>query len=114
MTAAVRRLALLAGVPRGRLALAALLGALTVLFGVGLMATAGYLISRAAEQPAVLSLTLAILGVRFFPLAQPPHLSLERLASRAVALRSLGGARARVYDRLERLSPVQLQGHRQG
>ena len=31
MTAAVRRLTLLAGVPRARLALAALLGALTIL-----------------------------------------------------------------------------------
>src|SRR6187455_1239740 len=114
MTAAVRRLTLLAGVPRARLALAALLGALTVLFGVGLMATAGYLISRAAEQPAVLSLTVAIVGVRFFALARPLTRYLERLASHDVALRSLGGARARVYDRLERLSPVQLQGHRQG
>jgi ABC-type transport system involved in cytochrome bd biosynthesis fused ATPase/permease subunit len=44
------------------LALAALLGALTILFGVGLMAAAGYLISRAAEQPAVLSLTVAIVA----------------------------------------------------
>jgi len=114
VTAAVRRLTLLAGAPRPRLALAALLGALTVLFGVGLMATAGYLISRAAEQPAVLSLTVAIVGVRFFALARPLTRYLERLASHDVALRSLGGARARVYDRLERLSPVQLQGHRQG
>ena len=42
----------LAHAPRRRLAGASLLGALTVLFGVGLMATAGYLISRAAERPA--------------------------------------------------------------
>jgi ATP-binding cassette, subfamily C, bacterial CydC len=114
MTAAVRRLTLLAGVPRLRLALAALLGVLTILFGVGLMATAGYLISRAAEQPAVLSLTVAIVGVRFFGLARPIARYLERLASHDIALRSLGVARAHVYDRLERLSPAQLQGHRQG
>jgi ATP-binding cassette subfamily C protein CydC len=114
MTAAGRRLTLLAGVPRVRLALAALLGVLTILFGVGLMATAGFLISRAAEQPAVLSLTVAIVGVRFFGLARPIARYLERLVSHDVALRSLGAARAHVYDRLQRLSPAQLQGHRQG
>ena len=114
MTAAVRRLTLLAGVSRRRLALAALLGVLTILFGVGLMATAGYLISRAAEQPAVLSLTVAIVGVRFFGLARPIARYLERLASHDVALRSLGTARARVFERIEGLSPAQLQEHRHG
>jgi len=114
VTAAVRRLTLLAGVSRARLALAALLGALTILFGVGLMATAGYLISRAAEQPAVLSLTVAIVGVRFFGLARPIARYLERLTSHDVALQSLGTARARVYERLAGLSPAQLQEHRQG
>ena len=48
----VRRLSALGRVSRSRLALAALLGTLTILFGVGLMATAGYLISRAAERPS--------------------------------------------------------------
>jgi ATP-binding cassette, subfamily C, bacterial CydC len=114
VTAVARRLFLLAGVPRARLALAALLGVLTILFGVGLMGTAGYLISRAAEHPEVLSLTVAIVGVRFFGLARPIARYLERLASHDVALRSLGAARARVYERLERLSPSQLQGFRRG
>ena len=114
MTAAVRRLTLLAGVSRSRLVLAALLGVLTILFGVGLMATAGYLISRAAEQPAVLSLTVAIVGVRFFGLARPIARYLERLASHDVALRSLGTARAHAYASLEGLSPPQLQEHRHG
>jgi thiol reductant ABC exporter CydC subunit len=110
----VRRLALLAAVPRRPLVLAALLGVLTILFGVGLMAIAGYLISRAAAHPAVLALTAAIVGVRFFGLARPIARYLERLASHDVALRSIGTARARVYERLERLSPTQLHGRRQG
>ena len=114
MIATVRRLAALGGVRRSRLALAALLGALTILFGVGLMATAGYLISRAAERPAVLSLTAAIVGVRFFGLGRPIVRYLERLASHDVALRSLGNARARVYEPIERLSPTQLQDGRHG
>jgi thiol reductant ABC exporter CydC subunit len=114
VTAAARQLAVLAGVPRTRLVLAALLGALTILFGVGLMATAGYLISRAAERPAVLSLTAAIVGVRFFGLARPIARYLERLVSHDVALRSLGNARARVYAALEPLSPAQLRDRRVG
>jgi len=108
------RLTALGGVRRSRLALAALLGALTILFGVGLMATAGYLISRAAEQPAVLSLTVAIVGVRFFALSRPVTRYLERLASHDVALRSLGNARTRVYERIALLSPTQLQDRRHG
>lgn len=114
MIATVRRLAALGAVRRPRLALAALLGALTILFGVGLMATAGYLISRAAERPAVLSLTVAIVGVRFFALTRPVTRYLERLASHDVALRSLGNARARVYERIAPLAPAQLQDRRHG
>jgi ATP-binding cassette subfamily C protein CydC len=114
VTATLRRLMLVADIRRSRLLLAALLGALTILFGVGLMGTAGYLISRAAEQPAVLSLTAAIVGVRFFGLARPLSRYLERLASHDVALRSLGRARARVYEAIEPLAPAQLEDLRRG
>ena len=114
MTAVLLRLTLLADVRRSRLALSVLLGALAILFGVGLMATAGYLISRAAERPAVLSLTAAIVGVRFFGLARPIVRYLERLGSHDVALRALGRARARVYERIEPLAPAQLEDRRRG
>jgi len=62
----VRQLSALAGVPARRVAPAILLGALAVCFGIGLMTAAGYLISRAAEQPPILSLTVTIVAVRFF------------------------------------------------
>jgi ATP-binding cassette, subfamily C, bacterial CydC len=114
MTAVIRRLTLLADVRRSRLLLAVLLGALTVLFGVGLMGTAGYLISRAAERPEVLSLTAAIVGVRFFGLTRPLARYLERLTSHDVALRSLGRARARVYEKIEPLAPAGLADLRHG
>ena len=48
--------------PRRRVALSIALAALTVLLGVGLIATSGYLISRAAEQPPILSLTVTIVA----------------------------------------------------
>ena len=114
MTATIRRLMMITDVRRTRLALAALLGVLTILFGVGLMGTAGYLISRAAEHPAVLSLTAAIVGIRFFGLARPLARYLERLASHDVALRSLGRARAQVYEAVEPLAPAQLEDIRRG
>jgi thiol reductant ABC exporter CydC subunit len=114
MTATVRRLMSIAEVRRTRLGIAASLGVLTIVFGVGLMGTSGYLISRAAEQPAVLSLTVAIVGVRFFGLARPIARYLERLASHDVALRSLGRARAQVYESIEPLAPAQLEDTRRG
>jgi thiol reductant ABC exporter CydC subunit len=114
MTATLKQLLSLAEAPRTRVALAVMLGALTVAFGVGLMASAGYLISRAAERPAVLSLTVAIVGVRFFGLGRPILRYLERLSSHDVALRALGRARVRVYERLERLAPPQLDRTRRG
>jgi thiol reductant ABC exporter CydC subunit len=114
MTATLRRLVALAGAPRGRVALTVALGALTIAFGAGLMATAGYLISRAAEQPAILSLTVAIVGVRFFGLARPIARYAERLAAHDLALRVLAQVRTRVYRHIEPLAPAGLQAYRDG
>jgi ATP-binding cassette subfamily C protein CydC/ATP-binding cassette subfamily C protein CydCD len=114
MTATLGRLLSLADAPRSRVALAVMLGTLTVVFGVSLMASAGYLISRAAERPAVLSLTVAIVAVRFFGLGRPLLRYLERLSSHDVALRALGRARVRVYERIEELAPPQLDRSRRG
>ena len=110
----IRAVLALARAPRGRLALAVVLAGLTILFGVGLMATAGYLISRAAERPAILSLEVAIVGVRFFGIGRPILRYLERLASHDLAFRVLGRVRVRVYERLEPLAPAELDGYRQG
>jgi ATP-binding cassette, subfamily C, bacterial CydC len=111
---ALRRLLGLARAGRARVLASAGLGALTVLLGVGLMATAGWLIARASEQPPVLSLTVAIVGVRFFGIGRPLSRYVERVVSHDLALRSLTGARARVWDRLVPLAPAQLEGYRRG
>ncbi len=104
----------LARAPRWRLAAASLLGALTIAFGVGLMATAGYLISRAAERPAILSLGVTIVAVRFFGLGRPVVRYLERLCSHDLALRVLGRIRTGFYARIEPLAPAQLAAYRAG
>ena len=84
------------------------------MLGVGLMATAGYLISRAAERPAIFSLTVAIVGVRFFGVSRPVARYLDRLSAHDLALRVLGRVRSRVYERIEPLAPAQLEGYRDG
>ena len=110
----LRRLLVLTRAPRGRVALSVLLGAATVVCGVGLMASAGYLISRAAEHPDVLALGVTIVGVRFFGLTRPIARYLERLASHDLAFRVLGRVRSDAYRRLEPLSPGEIQDVRRG
>jgi len=110
----LRRVVGLAKPPRGRLALSIGLGATAVVFGIGLMASAGYLIARAAERPAILSLTTAIVAVRFFGLARPLARYLERLASHDLAFRLLARIRVRFYERIEPLAPAGLEAYRRG
>jgi thiol reductant ABC exporter CydC subunit len=114
MTGVLRPLLRLIEPPRARVLTSVTLGALVVLFGVGLMATAGYLISRAAERPAVLSLMVAIVGVRFFGLGRPVVRYAERVSSHDTALRILARTRRRVYERLEPLAPAELGQYRDG
>jgi ABC-type transport system involved in cytochrome bd biosynthesis fused ATPase/permease subunit len=114
VTATLRRLLVLAGMPRRRVALSVAIGSAAIACGVGLLATSGYLLSRAAEHPPVLSLTVAIVAVRFFALARPIARYFDRLASHDVALRALARIRVRVYERIEPLAPGQLGGYRRG
>ena len=114
MTGTAARLARLGRVPASRVAWSLLLATLAVGFGVALLATAGYLISRAAEQPPILSLTVTIVLVRFLGLARPVARYADRLASHDLALRALGRIRARVYERIEPLAPGRLEAYRRG
>lgn len=114
MKTVLRQLLALSGIRLSRIAVAVVLGALTVLFGVGLMATAGYLISRAAERPAILSLTTTIVAVRFFGLMRPLARYADRLWSHDLALRALGQVRALFYEAVEPLAPAGLEAFRRG
>jgi ATP-binding cassette, subfamily C, bacterial CydC len=114
VTSTIRRLLALAALPRWRVALSIALGALAIGFAVALITAAGYLISRAAEQPPILSLTTIIVVVRFFALARPLARYLERLASHDLALRALGRIRSTFYERIEPLAPAELEAFRSG
>jgi ATP-binding cassette, subfamily C, bacterial CydC len=108
------RILRLAGAHSGRLALGMLLGALAIGAGIGLMATSGYLISRAAQRPPILELGVAIVGVRFFGVSRGVFRYLERLASHDAALRAIATLRARLFARLEPLVPSGLPTIRTG
>ncbi len=108
------RIAALSRPQAPRLAAAAVLGALAVGAGMGLLATAGYLISRAAQHPPILELSVAIVAVRFFGVSRAVVRYVERLAGHDAAFRALGTLRSRLFARLEPLVPAGLPGIRTG
>ncbi|MEG3629865.1 thiol reductant ABC exporter subunit CydD [Streptomyces poriticola] len=99
---------------RGRLGLALLLGSLALGSAVGLMATSGYLISRASQQPPVLYLMLAVTATRAFGIGRAVFRYAERFVSHDAVLRMLADTRVAVYRRLERLAPAGLRRSRRG
>ncbi len=102
------------GRPAGRITLALLLGTLALGSAVGLMATSGWLISRASQQPPVLYLMVAVTATRAFGIGRAVFRYAERLVSHDAVLRMLADTRVAVYRRLERLAPAGLRGTRRG
>ncbi|MFE9645404.1 thiol reductant ABC exporter subunit CydD [Streptomyces sp. NPDC006365] len=108
------RVRAMAGARRGRLAIALVLGSLALGSAVGLMATSGWLISRASQQPPVLYLMVAVTATRAFGIGRAVFRYAERLLSHDAVLRMLADTRVAVYRRLERLAPVGLRTARRG
>jgi thiol reductant ABC exporter CydC subunit len=91
-----------------------LAGTGTAAAGVGLLATATYLILRAGEQPPILDLSLAIVGVRFFGISRAALRYAERLSAHDAALRAASARRTRAVTALHRLTPGGLDRDRTG
>ncbi|MCX5422072.1 thiol reductant ABC exporter subunit CydD [Streptomyces sp. NBC_00078] len=108
------RVRAVSGPRRGRLTLALLLGSLALGSAVGLMATSGWLISRASQQPPVLYLMVAVTATRAFGIGRAVFRYGERLVSHDAVLRMLADTRVAVYRRLERLAPAGLRRTRRG
>ncbi|MFI9170563.1 thiol reductant ABC exporter subunit CydD [Streptomyces lincolnensis] len=108
------RVRAMSGPRRGQLALALLLGSLALGSAVGLMATSGWLISRASQQPPVLYLMVAVTATRAFGIGRAVFRYAERLVSHDAVLRMLAETRVAVYRRLERLAPAGLRRARRG
>ncbi len=97
-----------------RLLLACVLGAAAVGAGIGLLATAAWLISRAAQHPRETALAIGIVAVQFFGLSKGLFRYGQRLVGHDAALRALADLRVRVYQRLELLAPAGLPAFRSG
>ncbi|WP_121747992.1 thiol reductant ABC exporter subunit CydD [Streptomyces sp. E2N166] len=108
------RVRAMSGARSGSLVLALLLSSLALGSAVGLMATSGYLISRASEQPPVLYLMMAVTATRAFGIGRAVFRYAERLVSHDAVLRMLADTRVAVYRRLERLAPAGLRRSRRG
>jgi len=113
-TAALLRIARLGRPVNGRLALAVVAGVAAAGAAIGLTATSAWLVSRAAERPAVLDLMVAITGVRFFGISRGALRYAERLTAHDAAFRVLARLRSDAYARLERLAPAGLLEFRSG
>ena len=97
-----------------RVALAILLGAVTVASNVGLLAVAAYVISAAAIVAYLSLLAIPVYLVRFFSVSRAVSRYAERLISHDVTFELLTNLRTWFYARLEPLAPARLMRYRSG
>ncbi|WBO69693.1 thiol reductant ABC exporter subunit CydC [Streptomyces camelliae] len=97
-----------------RLLPAALAAAGSELAAAALMATASWLITRAAQQPLIASVSLAIVAVRALALGRGALRYVDRLLGHDGVLRAVAGFRTRVYEALVPLAPAGTPAFRSG
>ncbi|SDP81235.1 ATP-binding cassette, subfamily C, CydCD [Arthrobacter sp. ok909] len=86
----------------GRFAAAGTVGTLAALFAVALAGLSGWLIIRASEQPPILYLLTAIVGVRFFGVGRAGLRYAERLLLHDAVFAALTRLRSRLWESLSR------------
>ncbi|MFF2031316.1 thiol reductant ABC exporter subunit CydD [Arthrobacter sp. NPDC058192] len=86
----------------GRFAAAGTVGTLAALFAVALAGLSGWLIIRASEQPPILYLLTAIVGVRFFGVGRAALRYAERLLLHDAVFVALTRLRGRLWESLSR------------
>lgn len=98
-----------------RFTLSILLRFCTVGANIGLMATSGFLIAKAALHPStILLLWVPIVGVRFFGLSRAVFRYAERYFSHDLTFRILRQIRVWLYRRIEPLVPMMWQSRHSG
>lgn len=91
-----------------------LLGVLADGSVVGLLALSMWLIVKAGEEPPILHLTFAIVGVRAFAIGRAAFRYAERIASHDAALFQLASLRAQTFAALVPRIPGAIEGARRG
>jgi ATP-binding cassette, subfamily C, bacterial CydC len=97
-----------------RVVSACLLGTAALASAIALIGISGWLISRAAQQPPVLSLMVAVVAVRALGIGRGVLRYAERLIGHDVALRGVVTLRAALYSRLAAGDPALAAGLRRG
>ncbi|QXG76626.1 thiol reductant ABC exporter subunit CydC [Modestobacter sp. L9-4] len=92
--------------PRRAVARAVAAGAASSAFGIALTAVSGWLIVRAAEQPQILTLMVAIVAVRASGLGRALLRWLERLATHDAAFQLAGRTRLQLWSALIAQGPA--------
>ncbi len=110
----IRRVLRLIGPERGWIVLAALLAAVTTGSGIGLIATAAYLLSRAAVVGSTAALGLAITWVRLFAVLRATARYAERYVGHLGTFRIVTRIRTWVFRSLAPLGPAVLDDRRRG
>ena len=101
--------------PSGRrAALGLALGICADVCVVALLALSMWLLVRAGEQPPILHLTFAIVGVRAFAIGRAAFRYAERIASHDAALAQLATLRAETFAALVPRVPGAIESHRRG
>ncbi|WP_353988061.1 thiol reductant ABC exporter subunit CydC [Ruicaihuangia caeni] len=114
LSPAARAVLGLARPPLHRLLPAIAAGALSAASTVALLACSAWLITRAAEQPPILFLSLAVVGVRAFALSRAVFRYLERLLGHDAAFRELAELRTGILSRLIPIAPDGTRALRRG
>ena len=95
---------------RRQLALTTFLATAATLATPALLGLSGYLLARAAQAPPILTLSAAIVGVRFFGLLRAAARYAERLVGHDLALGRLGRERVGLFQALTPHVPGRLGG----
>jgi ATP-binding cassette, subfamily C, bacterial CydC len=110
----IRKFLLLAIRYKGAFLMSIILAMITVIAGMGLMGTSGYLISRAALRPLITDLFMVTAAVRFFGISRAVVRYAERLVSHAFTFRILAFLRTSLYRCLDAEPLKWMMGRRPG
>lgn len=92
-------------------ALAVFIAVLQGISAVALLASSAWLISRAAQQPPVLYLSIAVVGVRAFAIGRAFFRYLERLVSHDSVFRGLGRLRTQLVEKITPFIPAAIRSN---
>ena len=94
--------------------LSILFSTLTIGSSVSLLMTSAYLISKAALQPSIGEISVAIVGVRFFGISRGVFRYIERLVSHNTSFKVLADIRVWLYKAIEPIAPAGISKFKSG